>query len=132
VARSVLTAELAAYARCGSTVPLVMVASASYPDLGIDGPAVLDRRAYQLLATTGFKGLTITDAFDTPSISGQTRPALRALGAGVDMLLYGTDEAGAAQAYARLLDDARAGRLSRTTLRAKADRLVAFKRALED
>lgn len=128
--RGALAADLAAYKRCAPTVPLVMLSSAAYPALGIGGPAVLDRRAYRLLATTGFKGLTITDAFDTPSIAGHFRPARRALSAGVDLLLYGQNEAGARQAYARLLEDARAGRLSNRTLRAKAERVVAFKQSL--
>lgn len=122
--------DLAAYKRCAKAVPMVMLSSASYPALGIDGPAVLDRRAYRLLRSTGFDGITITDAFDTPSISGRERPALRALSAGVDLLLYGMNEAGAQQAYARLLDDARAGRLGARTLRAKAERILAFKRQL--
>jgi beta-N-acetylhexosaminidase len=128
--KSALMTDLAAYRRCGSTVPMVMVSSASYPALGIDGPAVLSLRTYRLLAATGFKGITITDAFDTPAIANQTRPALTALKAGVDLLLYGVDESGAQRAYARLLQDARSGGLRRSTLQVAARRILAFKRRL--
>jgi beta-N-acetylhexosaminidase len=125
-----IEADLAAYRRCGKAVPMVMLSSASYPALGIRGPAVLDGRTYRLLSSTGFRGITITDAFDTPALSGRTRPARSALQAGVDLLLYGSNEAGAQQAYARLLEDAKAGRLPPEALRAKAERVVAFKRRL--
>jgi beta-N-acetylhexosaminidase len=128
--RHALTADLAAYRRCAADVPMVMVSSASYPALGIDGPAVLSPRTYRALAATGFRGITITDAFDTPAIANQTRPALTALTAGVDLLLYGVDEAGAQQAYARLVQDARSGGLPRSSLDAAARRILAFKRRL--
>jgi beta-N-acetylhexosaminidase len=128
--RAELEADLSAYRRCARTTPLVMISSATYPRLGIDAPAVLDRSTYRLLDSTGFRGLTITDAFDTPAVATQVRPALKALRAGVDLLLYGMDQRGAAQAYSRLLADARAGRLSRGQVRARADRIVAFKRRL--
>jgi len=130
--RGTLLADLGAYERCAETVPLVMLSSASYPALGIRGPAVLDRRAYRLLKTTGFKGLTITDAFDTSAIAAHARPARRALAAGVDLLLYGRNEAGARLAYARLVADARAGHLSVRALRAEAERVIAFKQSLAD
>jgi beta-N-acetylhexosaminidase len=126
--KATLMADLAAYRRCAATVPMVMVSSASYPALGIDGPAVLSPRTYRVLAETGFKGITITDAFDTPAIANQTRPALAALKAGADLLLYGVDEAGAQQAFSRLVQDARDGGLSRSALETKGRRILAFKR----
>ena len=128
--RGALEADLAAYKRCAPAVPLVMLSSAAYPALGIEQPAVLDRKAYELLAKTGFKGLTITDAFDTPSIAGHFRPARRALTAGVDLLLYGMNEAGAAAGVRAAARGRRANRLSRKTLRARAERIVAFKQQL--
>lgn len=128
--KAALKADLAAYDRCAKDVPMVMIASASYPALGIDGPAVLSGRTYRLLMATGFRGLTISDAFDTPAIANETRPALAALKAGVDLLLYGPDETGAQRAYVRLLADAGDGHLSRSTLRATAARILAFKQAL--
>lgn len=129
--RPELRADLAAYERCAGAVPMVMISSASYPALGIERPAVLDSRTYRVLAATGFEGITISDAFDTPAIANQTRPALAALKAGVDLLLYGSEEAGAQRAYARLLSDARAGSLPRAALQETAHRILRFKSVLQ-
>jgi beta-glucosidase-like glycosyl hydrolase len=91
---------------------------------------VLEPVAYDRLDALGFRGLTISDAFDTPAVARHRRPALRALRAGLDLLLYGQKEAGAQRAFRRLVDDARAGRLSRRELRRDARRILAFKRRL--
>jgi beta-N-acetylhexosaminidase len=125
-----LAGDLAAYKRCARAAPMVMVSSASYRALGIDRPAVLERKTYDTLATTGFRGVTISDAFDTPAIANQNRPALTALTAGLDLLLYGVDESGAQRAYTRLLEDARAGRLKQAALQQATQRILAFKKRL--
>lgn len=125
-----IRADLTAYRRCGDTVAFVMLSSASYPALGIDRPAVLVPKTYRLLDATGFRGLTISDAFDTPAIAGQTRPALAALSSGLDILLYGQDESGARNAYRRLVGDLKAGRLGREKAEKVAARIAAFKQNL--
>lgn len=130
--RSALMADLSAYRRCAAAAPMVMISSASYPALGIDEPAVLSPRTYRVLAATGFRGITISDAFDTPAIANRVRPARTALRAGADLLLYGLDETGAQRAYSRLLQDARSGGLSRADLESDARRILAFKRSLGD
>ena len=43
-----------------------MMSSSRYSKLGFDRPASLEKGAYAMLAETGFKGLTITDALETP------------------------------------------------------------------
>ena len=44
-----LRADLEPYRHCAAQDRLTMVASATYPKLGISSPAVLNRRAYDLL-----------------------------------------------------------------------------------
>ncbi len=122
---------LGAYRLCGRSMQMVMISSASYPALGIVDPASLDPQTYRILASLGFTGITITDEFDTPAIANEHRPALAALKAGVDLLLYGPDESGARRAYAKLLGDARSGALSAAGLAATATRILAFKRRLK-
>ena len=126
-----IRADLTAYRRCGDTVAFVMLSSASYPALGIDRPAVLVPKTYRLLESTGFRGLTISDAFDTPAIAGQERPALAALRSGLDILLYGQNESGARNAYRRLVGDVKAGRIDRAQAERVAARIAAFKQRLE-
>lgn len=125
--KRVLEADLAPYRRCGAGADFVMLSSASYPTLGIDRPAVLAPRTYRLLANLGVSGLTISDAFDTPAITARRRPALQAVRAGLDVLLFSAGEEPARRAYAQLLADVRAGRLSRDRVQQAARRIVDFK-----
>lgn len=127
-----LRADLEPYRRCPAERRLTMIASAKYPRLGISSPAVLNREAYDLLAETGFTGLTISDALDTPAIAGRARHEYRAVRAGLDLLLYAQTRGAATRAYKRLVSEAKAGRLSRTSLEADAARIVEFKTALAD
>lgn len=123
----VLRADLAAYRRCGADVDFVMLSSAAYPSLGIRRPAVLASRTYRLLAEQGFTGLTISDAFDTPAIVGQDRPAFQAVRAGLDVLLFTAGEEPARVAYSRLLADVRSGRLRRARVDDAARRIAEHK-----
>lgn len=122
-----LVADLAAYRRCGAGADFVMLSSASYPSLGIRRPAVLASRTYRLLADQGVTGVTISDAFDTPAIEAQDRPAFQAVRAGLDVLLFTDGEQPARAAYSRLLADVRAGRLSRGRVQDAARRIVDLK-----
>lgn len=119
--------DLAAYDRCGAGVDFVMLSSAAYPALGIPRQAVLVPRTYRLLADLGFRGLTVSDALDTPSFADVRRPAREAVRAGLDVLLYASGEAAARDAYVQLLADVRAGRLPRSRVEDAARRIVDFK-----
>lgn len=129
--RAQIDADLLPYRRCAEQPHLTMIASASYPRLGIDAPAVLDRATYDLLAETGFTGLTVSDALDTPAIVGRRRIEYRAVTAGLDLLLYAQTPRAASKAYNRLHSEARAGRLKRVSLRERAARIIAFKNRLD-
>jgi beta-glucosidase-like glycosyl hydrolase len=107
-----------------------MVSSARYPKLDINRPASLEPSTYALLAETGFKGLTITDALETPQFGGRLNAARSALNAGVDVLLYGQAYPGAMRARGRLIADIRAGRITRAQLEPGVDRILALKQSL--
>lgn len=125
-----IDADLEPYRRCGATLPLAMVASATYPKLGIRTPAVLSKAAYDLLVATGFSGLTISDALDTPAISGQKDHPYRAVRAGLDLLLYAQTKGAAGRAYRQLRAKAGSGSLSEDDLRASAAKILTLKNSL--
>jgi beta-glucosidase-like glycosyl hydrolase len=110
---------------------MVMLSSATYPSLGIDVPAVLSPETYRLLGETGFSGLIISDALDTPSLKLQRPMERRAVQAGVDLLLFAQTRGAAASAYRNLLADARAGTLPVELLRADAASILEFKDRLQ-
>ncbi|MBJ7330190.1 MAG: glycoside hydrolase family 3 protein [Solirubrobacteraceae bacterium] len=122
----------AAYQRCGNDPrTLVMVSSAVYPRLTGTAPAVMSRRTYARELQRAAPGaVTISDDLETPAIAAQTTPGRRAINAGLALLLYARTEASSAQAYPRLLADARAGRIVPGRVRAAAERVVALKVAL--
>lgn len=128
--RAVIDAENKAYTQCPSTPTFVMVASARYPKLGFDRPASLEKDAYAMLAETGFKGLTITDALETPQFGPGANTARSALRAGVDVLLWGQAYGRAMTARGRLLNDVKAGRLTRAQLERGVEKIVALKQQL--
>ena len=72
-----------------------------------------------LRQTLGFQGVVVTDALDAPPPAATPHAAARAIGAGVDLLLYTSDRA-ARQGYASLLADAPAAPTLRAELRAPA------------
>ena len=77
----------------------------------------------------GFKGVVITDALEAPGPRSRPDAPVRALAAGVDLLLY-TYERDSAAAYDRVLAAARSGQLPRATLRQTAERLAALRQHL--
>lgn len=121
---SALRSDLTAYRACPATPPLAMVSSATYSTLGIDVPAVMSPRAYALLDETGFVGLTVSDAFDTPALVGYRNAERRALNAGLELLLFAQTKGAAARAHRRLAADAAAGRLMREDLVSGAARVI--------
>ena len=70
---------------------LVMVSSAAYPTLDPTGtPAVFSHTIVSdlLRGSLGFRGVVVTDALDAPAAARTPNAPVRALAAGVDLLLY--------------------------------------------
>jgi beta-N-acetylhexosaminidase len=130
--RAAVVADLKAYRQCPQTPSLVMIASARYPKLGIHRPASLVKSTYAMLAETGFRGLTITDALETPQFGPGANTARSALKAGVDVLLWGQAWGRAMKARSRLLADVKAGRVTRAELTAGTERIVELKERFSD
>lgn len=120
------------YRRCPTTPSFVMISSARYSRLGFDRPGSLEKGAYSMLAETGFKGLTITDALETPQFGTGANTARSAVRAGVDVLLWGQAYSRAMSARRRLLADVKAGRVTRAQLEPGVEKIIALKRQLSD
>lgn len=129
--RSVIERELLPYRQCPDTPSLVMLSSARYPSLGVDRPSSLEKQTYAMLAATGFKGLTITDALETPQYGPSANTARSALRAGVDILLWGQAWKRAMSSRKRLIGDIAAGRVTREQLEAGTQRVIDLKTRLE-
>jgi beta-N-acetylhexosaminidase len=127
-----IAADGAAYRRCGhGRLAVVMVSSASYPSLTGATPAVLSPKIYRaVLPKDGVDAVTISDSFESGAIAAVQSPALRAINAGLDMVMYPDYESTSAAAYARLLADLQAGALSPHRVRAAAARVLTLKRNL--
>jgi beta-N-acetylhexosaminidase len=114
-------------------VPLVMLGSSVYPALD-SRPAALSRRviANELRGRLGFRGVTVSDALDTPSLAAvgpSDRVAVEAARAGIDLLLYSGFSGG--DGAARALHSAlRSGRLSRIAARTAVDRILRLRATL--
>ena len=132
--RSALLARLAPYGPAiRDGVRLVMVSNASYPVLDPSGlPAVLSQAIVGglLRRQLGFHGVVITDAIEAPVPARYTDAPVRALKAGIDVLLF-TDEGSSAAGFRQLVQAARRGTLSRAALTEANARIVALKTWLE-
>ncbi len=130
--RSTIQADDAAYRSCGSgKLALVMVSSASYPQLTGKLPAVLSPAIYgTALPANNVSALPISDDFDAGALKPWTTPAKRAISAGLDMVMYASYESSALTAYSGLLADVTGGSLSLSRVRAAAARVLALKQAL--
>jgi beta-N-acetylhexosaminidase len=116
----------------GAGVDLVMVSNAGYTAYDATGaPAVLSRPIVTnlLRRKLGYRGVVISDAMEAPGPSSRADASVRALTAGVDVLLY-TGEKGSTAAYARIVAAARNGTLPVSVLHASAARIEALKRRL--
>jgi len=105
--------------------PLVMVSNAAYAAYG-DKPAAWSPPVLAALRGLGFTGVTITDALEPLATTHRvtlSQAAIRSARAGVDLLLFVGSERSTAAVYDALLAEARAGRLSRASLRASAARI---------
>ena len=121
-----LRADLLPYTSCRPQ--LVMVSNASYPALGSPGPAVFSSELINglLRGQLGFSGVVISDSLTATSVTSPTT-AVRAVQAGVDMLLY-IDPAISALAYQKVLGAARSGQIPRANVRASASRIAELTR----
>jgi beta-N-acetylhexosaminidase len=107
----------------------VMMSNASYPQLDPSGrPAVFSRTIVTKLlrGSLGFDGVVITDALDAPTPNATPHAAARAIGAGVDLLLY-TGGSAARRGYESLLADASASAPLRAQLAVAVERIRALK-----
>jgi beta-N-acetylhexosaminidase len=113
---------------------LVMLSSAVYPALS-SLPAVLSRRVVQreLRAGVGFDGVTISDDLEAPAFAahgGPTGAGLRAMRAGVDLLLYARTYAAAARAADALAGAIGRGEVDRAALDASLRRVLKLRASL--
>jgi len=110
-------------------VKLVMVSSAAYRAYDPGGqPASLSPTIVTTLlrGVLGYDGVVVTDAMEAPPLRVPDAAA-RAIGAGVDLLLYASEPGGAA-AYDELLADAESGRVRIADLRRANERIARLKR----
>lgn len=127
-----LRADYAPYEQCaGEPRTLVMVDSAIYPQLTGSEPAVMSSDVYEReLPRVGADGVTISDDLETPAIQNETTPARRSINAGLDLLLYARSETTSATAYARLLEDVKAGAIPPSKVETAATKVLALKAEL--
>ena len=115
-------------------VDAVMVSTAVYPVLDARPAAFSSRWATTELRTRmGFRGVTMTDDLGTPAVrafGSNTRRAVLAVRAGIDLPLFSSSYRDSARAAEGLLAAARGGELSRSALRAQAHRVLALRAKL--
>ncbi|MFL5945683.1 MAG: glycoside hydrolase family 3 N-terminal domain-containing protein [Gaiellaceae bacterium] len=130
-ARSVLLRRLAPFeAAVRSGIDLVMVSSARYPALdSTQLPALLSPTIVRdlLRRQLGFEGVVVTDTMGGRAVAAFPHAPVRALRAGVDVLLYATSEGASAAGYDLLVRAARAGAFRRGELRQSYDRVLRLK-----
>ena len=112
-------------------VPMVMLGTAIYPALDPGRPAALSRAISTnlLRGELGFRGVTITDALDTPALAPLGGPgpvAERAAAAGADLLIH-TGYAGGTASAAAIARGIRTGTLSRPEAEAAVARILAMR-----
>jgi len=126
-----LRSDYAAYKACGrGPLAMVMVSSAIYPTLTGPLPAVMSPLLYKRelpTATASSRVVTISDDLQSGAIAPQAAPAASAINAGLDLLLYAGSEGGSADAYPRLLGEARAGHVEISRIRAAYDAILGLK-----
>ena len=119
----------------GHEIPLIMLSNATYSAYDAANAAGWSRAIVVTLLRDdlGFKGVTITDSLDgTAHARGVSTRSLAILAAkaGTDMILLTGSEATTSSVYKTLLESAAKGTISKATLRASYDRIVALKASL--
>jgi beta-N-acetylhexosaminidase len=110
-------------------VKLVMISTAIYPHLdSTRKPAAFSVRIIQtiLRKTLGFTGVTVTDSLTAPAAAAIPHAATKAMLAGSDLLIWGS-ESSAEQGYATLVADS----ASSTRLQARLSQAATRVRALK-
>jgi beta-N-acetylhexosaminidase len=122
----------AAYRRCGhGKLAAVMISSASYPNLTGSAPAVLSPLTYRkVIEQDRINALLISDSFESGAIQNLQSPALHALNAGLDMVMYPDYESVALSAYSTLVNDAEHRLLPVQRLDAAVNKVLELKRNL--
>jgi beta-N-acetylhexosaminidase len=122
------------FASLASQAGLVMLSTAVYPALD-RLPAVFSRTVAtgELRGRLRFRGVSVSDALDTPAVArfgGPGRLALRAARAGTDIVLFGHGYRAGATAANTLAARLRAGRLRRGAFLRSAKRVMALRASL--
>ena len=112
--------------------PLIMIATAIYPNLGSQQPAIFSQQIIndELRDKLGFQGVTMTDDLEGASASGGSSPeqaAQRSLVAGVDMVLFATTNGASKSAFKFLVKRAKQGKIPRDTLETAYARILKVK-----
>jgi beta-N-acetylhexosaminidase len=113
----------------GAGVKLVMISTAIYPNLDPSRkPAAFSSTIVNglLRQTLGFKGVTVTDSLTAPAAERIPHSATRAMLAGSDLLIFGTETA-SERGYATLVADEAGSARLRTRLVQAAARIRALK-----
>lgn len=135
--RAVLTREMQPFrAVVAAKVPMVMVSSIIFTALA-PRPALLEPAVVRgmLRDGLGFRGVTITDAIDTPALRRYGRTAgasVLAAAAGMDLIIVASTEAEAAKGMRAVSRALASGRLSRADAEASLERVLALRRSLGD
>ncbi|KQQ45374.1 beta-N-acetylhexosaminidase [Duganella sp. Leaf126] len=126
--------ELAPFRTASATAPAMMTAHIVYPTLDADNPATMSRAILHdlLRAQWDYRGVIITDGMDMHAIAdryGVGQAAVRALGAGADMVMaLGTPQT-QEQTVAAIAAAIAAGALPLAEVQQRLDRLAALARA---
>jgi beta-N-acetylhexosaminidase len=130
---SKLRAGYSAYRACGrGRRALVMVSSARYPTLtGNNTPAVDAPSVYtQELASADVQAVTISDDLQAGALSAESQPAARAIGAGLDLLLYAQTESASNHAFQKLAAGLADGTIDASQVKRAAAAIRRLKSAL--
>lgn len=123
-----------AVARLSASIgPFVMISNAIYPALSSSGlPADLTPSIVRNeLASVGLGNrVTVTDDLQVPAVERYANAAVKAVRAGIDLLMFAQEEAASEHAYRELVAAVRAGTLKTTEVTTAADRVVALKNSL--
>jgi beta-N-acetylhexosaminidase len=123
-----------AVARLSTSVgPFVMISNAIYPALSSSGlPADLTPSIVRNeLASTGLGNrVTVTDDLQVPAVERYPNAAVKAVRAGIDLLMFAQEEAASEHAFRELEAAVQAGTLTTTEVMTAADRVVALKTLL--
>lgn len=109
------------YMACASSpLAIVMVSSATYPDLSGPRPAVISPVTYQRELRIAIRGpavVTVSDDLQAGALAGEVAPARQAIAAGLDLALYAQTEQASASAYSVLLANLKSGDISAHRIR---------------